>query len=338
MSKVRWGIISTANIAQTQLIPAIFRAENAEVVAIASRGKTVHEVAEKLNIPKAYESYDELLNDPDIDAVYIPLPNHLHKEWVSEAALKGKHILCEKPASLTADEAVEMVEVCREQNVKFMEGFMYQLHPQHDRVKEIIASGEIGDVKLIKSSHTYYMENRDTNIRMGKDMGGGSLYDVGSYSIHAIRYILESEPKEVQAFAEIDPNTGVDLTTYGYLKMANGVTAFFDCSFDMTRRQEYEVVGTKGTIKVPFAFRPDFNGGLGSIIVQTNGVSREEKVMGDIYRLEVEHFSEAILNDSQPKVTGKSTIDNMRVLEACYHSIRTGAPVKMEEINQGVSN
>jgi D-xylose 1-dehydrogenase (NADP+, D-xylono-1,5-lactone-forming) len=329
MKKVRWGVLSTANIAQTQVIPAIFRAENAEVVAIASRGSKVHAVASALHIPKAYESYEQLLDDPDIDAVYIPLPNHLHKEWVLQAARQGKHILCEKPAALTAGEAAEMVQICSEHNVKFMEGFMYQFHPQHARVKEIIASGEIGDIKLIRSSHSFYLENRTNDIRMDKDMGGGSLYDVGCYSIEVIRHITGAEPIEVQAIAAIEPESGVDISVYSYLKLDNGLTAIFDCSFDMTSRNEYEIVGTKRTIKVPFAFRPDVNGGIGSILVQGNGMSREEKVSGDIYRLEVEHFSSAILNNTEPAITGQSTINNMRVLEACYQSIKTGQPVKL---------
>ncbi|MEH7238157.1 Gfo/Idh/MocA family protein [Bacillus sp. JJ1562] len=329
MSKIRWGVLGTANIARTQLIPAIIRAKNSEIIAISSRGSKAHELAKEFNIPKAYEDYDELLNDKEVDAVYIPLPNHLHKRWVIEAAKQGKHVLCEKPAALTSDEAIEMIQICREQNVKFMEGFMYQFHPQHERVKEIIASEEIGEVKLIRASHTYYMENRDTNIRMGKDMGGGSLYDVGCYAIHAIRNISQSEPIEVQAHAVIDSATGIDLSTYGFFNLANGITAIFDCSFDMTRRQEYEVIGTKGMIKVPYAFRPDFNGHVGQVIVQTAGLTREEKIQGDIFRLEVEHFSNAILYDSDPINTGVSTTHNMRVIESCYESIQTSALVKV---------
>jgi len=330
MRKIRWGVLSTAKIALTQVIPAMFRAGNAEVVAISSRGDKVHAIATALNIPKAYESYEELLNDPEVDAVYIPLPNHLHKEWVYKAAMQGKHILCEKPATLTAIEAAEMVEICRKQNVKFMEGFMYQLHPQHERVKEIIASGEIGDVTLLKSSHSFNLENRDNDIRMEKDMGGGSLYDVGCYSIQVIRHISGVEPVEVHAFAEIDPESGVDITTYGYLKLDNGLTAIFDCSFNMTERNEYEIVGTKGTIKVPLAFRPDTNGGIGSIIVHKRGMTREEKVSGDIYRLEIEHFSAAIINNTSPVITGQSTINNIRVIEACYQSIKTGKAVEVK--------
>lgn len=330
MAKIRWGIISTANIAQTQLIPAIFRSDNAEAAAIASRSSKVHDVAAALNIPKAYESYEELLNDPEIDAVYIPLPNHLHKEWVFKAAAKGKHILCEKPAALTAEEAEEMVQVCESSNVKFMEAFMYQLHPQHARVKEIMASGEIGDIKLIRSSHSFYLENRTGDIRMDKSMGGGSIYDLGCYSIQAIRHLTGAEPVEVRVVSELDPDTGVDMLASAYLVLDNGMTAIFDCSFDMVSRNEYEVVGTKGTIKVPYAFRPDINAGMGLVLVEASGITRQEKIYGDLYRLEVEHFSSIILNDSTPVITAESTIQNMRVIEACYKASGTGEMVSVK--------
>lgn len=329
MRKIRWGVLSTANIARTQLIPAMFRADNAEITAIASRGSKVHAFASELNIPKAYESYDELVNDPEIDAIYIPLPNHLHKEWVFKAAKQGKHILCEKPVSLITEEAIKMIGICRENNVKFMEAFMYQFHPQHDRVKEIIFSGEIGDVKLMKSSHSFYFEDRDGDIRMSKEMGGGSVYDVGCYSIHAFRHVLETEPVEVQVYADIDSESKVDTSAFGYLKLENGVVALFDCSFDMFGRNEYEVIGTKGSITVPYAFRPDFNGGVGHVIVKSNGITRDEKIYGDIYRQEVEHFSRAIIEDQTPLYSGQSIINNMRVIDACYQSIQTGKNVKI---------
>ncbi|PSL40130.1 putative dehydrogenase [Planomicrobium soli] len=330
MDQIRWGILGTANIARTELIPAIFRASNATVGAIASRSSKVYEVANELNIESAYESYDELLEDEEIDAVYIPLPNHLHKEWVFKAARKGKHILCEKPASLTAEEAGEMVQVCKDNNVKFMEAFMYQFHPQHQRVRNIIDSGEIGEVMLFKSSHSFYFAERTGDIRMMKDMGGGSIYDVGCYSIHAIRSVLRTEPVEVQAYAEMDSEAQVDLSAYSFLKLENGAKAVLDCSFDMVDRNEYEVVGTKGSIKVPFAFRPDHNGGLGHVIVQTGMFKREEKVYGDIYRMEVEHFSKAVLENLDPIYSGASTVQNMRVIDACYESIRTGERVKVK--------
>ena len=331
MEKIRWGVLSTANIGRTQVIPAICRADNAEIVAIASRTSKVHSTAQELGIPKAYESYEELLDDPDIDAVYIPLPNHLHKEWVIRSAQKGKHVLCEKPMALTEAETNEMFAVCKEHGVKLMEAFMYQLHPQHARVKEIIASGEIGEIKLMKSSHSFYLQNRSTDIRMDAAMGGGSIYDVGCYAIQAIRHLTDAEPVEVMAESEIDPATGIDLTGIVRLKMSNGVHALFDCSFDMVSRNEYELIGTEGSLKVPFAFRPDINGHIGTILVHNHGVIREERISGDIYRLEIEHFSNAILTDSEPVITAVSTLKNMRTIDACYRSLETGQKVYLEE-------
>ncbi|SDN25833.1 Gfo/Idh/MocA family protein [Bacillus sp. OK048] len=329
MKKVRWGILSTAKIAQKALIPAFGRAQNAVVAGIASSSGKAEEVAAQFNIAKSYTSYEEMLQDPEIDAVYIPLPNHLHKKWTIEAANHGKHILCEKPASLNAEETKEMVEFCKEKNVKFMEAFMYQFHPQHQRVREIIKSGEIGEVKFMRASFSFLLAQREGNIKMDANKGGGSLYDVGCYAIHAIRNIVGAEPVEVQVQANMDSDYQVDTSAFGYMQMDNGVRAHFDCSFDMGFRAEYEVIGTEGQIKVPRAFRPDNHGGEGLIIVQKEGVTREERITADIYRSEVEHISKVILEDGEPSYTGENAIQNMRVIEACYQSVKTGTIIQL---------
>lgn len=331
MTKVKWGILSTAKIAQRELIPAIGRAKNAEAAGIASSSDKAAETAEKFNIPKSYRSYEEILKDPEIDAIYIPLPNSLHKKWTMEAARHGKHVLCEKPAALNAEETAEMVEYCREKNVKFMEAFMYQFHPQHDRVREIIAQGEIGEVKLMRASFSFFLAVREGNIKTDPNKGGGSIYDVGCYPIHAIRNVLKSEPVELQVHADIDPNYKIDTSAFGYMKMENGVNAIFDCSFDSTFRAEYEVIGTKGIIKVPRAFRPDNHGGEGLIIVQTEAGTREEKLNADIYKLEVEHISQVILDNGELSYSGENAIQNMRVIEACYESIKTGGKINLNQ-------
>ncbi|WP_078544948.1 Gfo/Idh/MocA family protein [Litchfieldia alkalitelluris] len=331
MTTIKWGVLSTAHIGQTQLIPAIKTAKNAEVVAIASRGEKAIEVAENLKIPKSYTSYEELLDDPEIDAVYIPLPNHLHKEWVIKAAEKGKHVLCEKPASLTSTETKEMVDACEKYGVRFMEAFMYQFHPQHERVKEILQSGEIGEIKLMKSNFSFFLEDRTGNIRMDPTMGGGSIFDVGCYCIHSTRNILGSEPISVEVKAKIDSDYQVETTSFVTMKMENGVDAIFDSSFDMAFRQTYEVIGTKGTITVPAAYRPDVNGNIGVVIVDKGSVRREEKIYGEQYVLQVEHFSEAILNPSlELKYSGEKAVKNMKVIEACYESIKSEAIVNLK--------
>src|SRR5690606_22236681 len=275
MKKVRFGVLSTAKIARNTLIPAMERAHNAQVVAVASESGKAKEFAQELGIPKHYESYIDLLNDPEIDAVYIPLPNHLHKKWAIEAAKHGKHVLCEKPAALTAEDVEEIAAVFNEQNVIFMEAFMYQFHPQHQRVKEIIADGEIGDVKLIRSTFSFSLDLQSDNIRLKKEIGGGVLYDVGCYCIHASRLITGEEPVEVKATASIHPTHDVDITAAGTLKFASGVIANFDCSFEQPFKEHYEVVGTKGSIFVKHAFRPDNQGGNGMVIVNTDVGQRE---------------------------------------------------------------
>lgn len=328
MKKIRWGILSTANIGRTQVIPAIIRAGNADVHAIASRTGKVHAIARQLNIPNAYESYEGLLQDPEIDAVYIPLPNHMHKEWVIKAAKYGKHVLCEKPAALTREEAEEMIAACHAYNVKFMEAFMYQLHPQHKRVREILLSGEIGDVKMLKSSHSFYLTDRMQDIRMDKTMGGGSLYDLGCYSLSVIRFLSQSEPVSIFAEEEVDPRSRVDLSASVMMKLANGWRAVFDCSFDMVGRNEYEIIGTRGSVRVPFAFRPDLENGVGQVIVKAGDEFRHEEIFGDIYREEIEQFSEAIRTDSAPPVSTDSTVWNMEIIGACQQSMQTGKRLK----------
>lgn len=329
MRKIKWGILSTANIAQTQVIPAIQRSAIAEVEAIASSNGKAEAAAAELNIPRAYETYEELLQDPNIDAVYIPLPNSLHRKWVLEAARHGKHILCEKPAALTAGEVIEMKRYCEEQKVLFMEAFMYQFHPQHKRVKEIIASGEIGEVKLMKSSFSFYLEDRDTNIRMDRSLGGGSIYDVGCYCIHAIRTMLEAEPVNIHVRGKQDPDTGVDVSAVGYMEFDQGIQGVFDCSFEASFRNEYEVVGTKGRVFVPRAFRPDFSDGVGTITVESAGQQRIEQVEGDIYLAEIDHFSEAILEKKPLIYPAEQTIANMRVIDACYSSLEKNEKITL---------
>jgi predicted dehydrogenase len=319
---VRWGILSTAQIAQEELLPAFMDAANAEVVAIASSNHKVNDIALKFGIPKVYESYDELLEDPDIDAVYIPLPNALHSHWVKKAAEKGKHVLCEKPAALTAKEAEEMIEVCKKKGVLFMEAFMYQFHPQHQRVKEIISSGEIGELKIMKVSLSFYLEDQAGNIRVKPELGGGSLYDVGCYCIHSIRNVLCAEPNRVYASTKKNPGGQVDMSVIGVLDFDNGVTALFDAAMDRTRIDYYEIIGTKGSIRVPNAFVPHFNNGEASLFINSEGGKyREEKVSGHQYVLQVEYISRCVLEGKIPNHTLENTIQNLKVIEACLESI-----------------
>lgn len=323
MEKVKWGVLSTANIAVTQLIPAIERAVNAEVVAIASRGEKVHATAAALNIRKAYESYEELLADSEIEVIYIPLPNHLHKEWAMKAATAGKHVLCEKPVTLSQEDLEEILTHFEKEGKLFLEAFMYQFHPQHARVKEIIQSGEIGEVKLYKSSHSFLMNDGDVNIRMDASKGGGALWDVGCYSLHALQYHLGADVKNMH-FQAIYEN-GVDVSTFGVIELEQGVTALIDSSFQLFGRNEYELVGSKGSIKVKNAFRPDTFGGNGEVIITTTQQERIEYLQGDIYQLEVEYVSTLVLEHATQLQTQHTYSRNTtKLLVAAYAALKEG--------------
>ncbi|MGP3608686.1 Gfo/Idh/MocA family protein [Anoxybacteroides rupiense] len=329
-SKVRWGILSTAAIARETLIPAIQRSQNAEVVAIASESGKAHEVARPLRIAKAYDRYEALLHDPDIDAVYIPLPNSLHAEWTIQAAEHKKHVLCEKPAALCEKDVSNMVAACEKNQIILMEAFMYQFHPQHQRVKDILASDEIGEIKTIRVGFSFDLQDRKNNIRMNAQLGGGSLFDIGCYCVHSIRYLLNAEPVELAVHSSYDNQYSVDVTTSGWMKMDNGVHALFDCSFEAVWRNEYEIIGTKGKLTVPRAYRPDLHDGKGLIVVQTaSGEMREEIVAGDQYVLEIEHISECILTGKQPSYSHQAMLQQARVLEACRISAETGRKVPL---------
>src|SRR5690625_2117874 len=331
MNKVNWGILSTAKIAQNELIPAFQRASGAEVTAIATGSgiEKAKEVAEKFNIEKTYDSYEKLLDDPSIDAVFIPLPNHLHKKWVIEAAKRGKHILCEKPAALNTAEVMEMKKACEENQVIFMEAFMYHFHPQHERVREIIESGEIGEIKYMRAAFSFYLGKRENNIKMNKE-GGGSIYDVGCYTIHSMRNVLQAEPETVHMHTVHEQENNVDTDATGYVTFPGGVRGIFDVSFNMAKRSEYEVIGTEGRIIVPRAYRPDWHGGDGLVVVEKPGTSRTETLNADQYRGEIEHISQAILNgDHKLKHDFDNTINNMRVIDACFRSIEEGRKAEL---------
>lgn len=328
---LKWGIISTANIAVTQLIPAILRSENSEVVAIASRGAKVHAVAEQFGIEHAYESYEELLADEFVDAVYIPLPNDLHVEWAIKAAQAGKHILCEKPIALNVKEFEQLQQVCEKHGVYMTEAFMYQFHPQYRYVKEALANGEIGDVKLYRSSHSFFLEDRESNIRMDATKGGGAIWDVGCYSLHALQQLIPSEMKSVFTMSKFDEKTGIDLTSNIVATLENGVVAVIDCSFDMTARNEITIVGSKGTITLAHAFRPDFAGHLGKVIVKTGLQERSILVDGDIYRLEIEFFEQVVAGQQSIAEQHRWTKRNIELIDAAYRSAKMMQPVVFKE-------
>lgn len=331
MQTLKWGILSTAKIGRTQVIPAMQRANNAEVVAIASRNEqTARETAEELNIPKAYSSYEALLEDPEIDAVYIPLPNTLHKEWVIKTAEKKKHILCEKPIAINHAEFEEMAAACERNSVTLMEAFMYQFHPQHNKVKELIKEGEIGDIAYMQATFAFFLDDT-SNIRLEYELGGGSMFDVGCYTLHAIRHILEEEPISVYASGKYHPELKVDTTMAGVMSFQSGVAASFDSSFDTMPRNTYEVVGSKGTIILTSAFRPDTEENMiGEIHLETTEGKKEVyKVPGDQYRLMIEAYGDSVLNNRPLSYDREQIKNQMKILEAVYESSKTNKVVKL---------
>ncbi|WP_010272610.1 Gfo/Idh/MocA family protein [Paenibacillus senegalensis] len=320
----RWGIVGCAGIAVGACIPGIQQSETGKVVAIASRRlEKAKETAEQAGIGKAYGSYEELLADPELDAVYIPLPNHLHKEWTIKAARAGKHVLCEKPAALNEQEAEEMVQACKEAGVFFAEAFMYRYHPRYDRIKEIIRSGEIGEIRGIHSTFTFNSSGAGENVRFHREMGGGSLYDVGCYPISVARYLLDKEPEAVTAHAFFSPQHGdVDMMASGLIEFAGGTALTFDCGMWAASRNTLEVLGTLGRIEVPSAYvsRPDMDSNF--FVITQEGRREEEAPKVNQYSLQADEFARTVWGEKDAKFAPADAIANMRVLEACLRSCR----------------
>ena len=320
---MKWGIMSAANIAKKIVIPAIQRAENAEIEAIASLSGNAEETAADFDIPKTYDTYEELLADEEVEAVYIPLPNHLHKEWTLKAARAGKHVLCEKPAALNRADVEDMIEACNENGVYFLEAFMYQFHPQHPRVKELIQEGHIGDVQLIRPSFSFYLDPSSSNIRLEADKGGGALWDVGCYGVHSALNLINEPVKDWTVSSSLHPTSKVDTTTLATLTLANDVKVAIDCSFDMVFRDEYQVVGSEGLIHVHHAYRPDAKDHIGKITVtKADGEVSTYEETGDQYRLQVETFMKAINNQESLQPYHEATKTYLDVVEKLQKDMR----------------
>jgi predicted dehydrogenase len=323
VAALRWGVLSTAKIGRTKVITAMKKAERCEVVGIASRDTNrARQVAEELSIPRHYGSYEDLLADDESDAVYIPLPNHMHARWTTAAARAGKHVLCEKPLAMNADEAQEMADICVAEGVKLSEAFMYRLHPTWVAVRELVASGRIGDLQTVQSWFSYY--NDDTSdIRNISEVGGGALYDIGCYNVNLSRMLFGTEPVRVEAFMERDASLGVDVLASGILEFERGV-ATFTCSTRAERDQRVHVYGTKGHISVgiPFNIPPD----VPTKVYLTAGgdppVNPDTQVLEfkpvDQYTIQAEAFSRAVLDDGPVPLPPEDSVANMRVIDKIF--------------------
>ena len=326
--KLRWGVLSTAKIGVTKVLPAMQLCEFASVDAIASRNLAkAQETAAKLGIPTAYGSYEELLADPNIEAIYNPLPNDMHVPWTIKAAEAGKHVLCEKPISLTVAEAETLLAVRARTGVKIGEAFMVNTHPQWRRVRELIADGRIGDLRVMNGSFSYF--NIDpNNIRNKVEAGGGALMDIGCYMVHAARYAFAAEPTRVVSSIDRDPVMGTDRLTSALMEFAGG-QAIFTCSTQMTPYQRVNFIGTKGRIEVeiPCNAPPDRPTRIlidSGADVFGGGITVETFPICDQYTLQGDAFSKAVLEGGEVPVPVEDAIANMAVIEAIFTSAKSG--------------
>ena len=328
MNKVRWGVLGVAKIATEKVIPAMQRGELSTVTAIASRDlEKARTAAARLDIATAYGSYEELLADPDVDAIYNPLPNHLHVPWTIKAAEHGKHVLCEKPIGLSAAEARDLLAVRDRTGVRIQEAFMIRTHPQWLKVKDLIAEGRIGEVRAVLGAFSY--TNRDPgNIRNKPEIGGGALFDIGCYLVNTSRFIFGTEPLRVTGAIQRDPDMGTDRLTSVLLDYGTGHAAG-SCSTQMVFYQRLQIFGTTGRIELPIPFNapPDRPS---RIIVDTGadlfggGVTNIDVELCNQYTIQGDRFSQAILDGSDVPCPLEDAVKNMACIDAIFRSADSG--------------
>lgn len=324
MKKIRWGILSTAKIGREKVIPAMQLSPLCDIAAIASRDiESAKTAATALQIAKAYGSYEALLNDAAIDAVYIPLPNDMHAEWAIKAIAAGKHVLCEKPIALSAVQAANLLEVSKQHpHIKIMEAFMYRFHPQWTHVKKLVKDGVIGELKTIQSFFSYY--NIDpNNIRNKKNAGGGGLMDIGCYCISISRYIFGKEPESVFGSVHFDNNSHTDNYTSGILNFSTG-TASFTCSTQLAPYQRVNILGTEARIEIeiPFNAPPDKPSRMW--LHKKNNTEEISFEAVDQYTLQGSLFSLSILNNTEVPTPLTDAVNNMKVIDAVFKSGEEG--------------
>lgn len=333
--KIRWGVLGNATVARKCVIPAIQRSENGLLHALATRQPANAEiVAAENRIERIYDRYESLLEDPAIDAVYIPLPNHLHLPWTLKALSAGKHVLCEKPVACSAGEAQEMANAVARRNLCLMEAFMYRFHPRSREIKQLVSEGRIGEPCLVRSAFCFHMAEEileaGDNVRLRAHMGGGALLDVGCYSVSLARWMMGAEPTRVQAQA-IYHDTGVDVHAVGILQFPGGGLATLEASFISALQQTFTVVGTRGAIDLPHdAFIPWQHDAEYILRDRDQETGCKHVVPGaDEYQLMVEHFSDAVLGKSKLNFLFEDSIANMKVLDALAQAALSGNSVEL---------
>lgn len=325
MSKVRWGILSTSDLALKKVIPAMQEGQYSEITAIASRslGKA-QAAAAQLQIPTAYGSYEELLNDPNIDAIYNPLPNHLHIQWSIKALQAGKHVLCEKPLSMTAAEAQELADAAKHYpHLKVMEAFMYRMHPQWQRARQLVKEGAVGELRTVHSFFSYYLDD-PTNIRNILEAGGGTMMDIGCYAISFARFIFDAEPKRIMGIVEFDPKLKTDRLASGILDFGNG-TSTFTCSTQLSPYQRVHIFGTTGRIEIEIPANAPVDRPCRIWLERDGKIEEITFEISNQYTLQGDLFSQAVLDNTEVPTPIEDGIANMKAIEAIFSSAKSGA-------------
>lgn len=328
MQQIRWGILSTAHI-NRRLIPPMRQSERSTVVVVGSRRlEQAREFAAKWDIPRIHGSYEALLADPEVDAVYIPLPNHLHCEWTVKAAEAGKHILCEKPLALSVAEVDRMVEAARRNDVVLLEAFQFRFHPQTAMVRRMIEAGELGEIHVIRSGFSFPIGDPN-NIRLKPELGGGCLWDVGCYPISLMQGVLAENPVEVFGWQKVGPS-GVDVVFGGQVRFASGAIGQFDSGFVSPYRVGAEIVGSEGLLYLPEAWRLGISGNSGMVRTDRQGNQTTIDVPDiDPFLCEVQALEARVLDGATPAMSLADSRDIVATITALYESARTGKPVKV---------
>ncbi len=326
--KVKWGVLGVASIATRKVIPGMQKGQWSEIAAISSRDvEKAKRAADELGIPKAYGSYEELLADSEIEAIYNPLPNHLHVPWSIRSAESGKHVLCEKPLALNVGETLELMRVRDRTGVKIGEAFMVKTHPQWLRVRELAQGGAIGQLKSITTIFSYF--NRDPqNVRHKPEWGGGGLFDIGSYPITLSRWLFNEEPWRVTGALELDSDFGTDRLASGILEFSNGQSVFA-CGTQTNYYQRMELLGTTGRLAVEIPFnapndRPTQVTVADGMAIYGGKVAVEEIPTCDQYTIQGDAFSRAIRENKEVPVPLEDALGNMKVIDAIFRAAKSG--------------
>ncbi len=329
MKNLRWGILGCARIAERALIPALRQAKGAELLGIAARDASrAREWAVRHSIPRSYPDYAALLDDPDIDAIYLPLPNHLHAAWAIRAARAGKHVLCEKPLALDGREAARMFLAAERAGVRLLEAFMYRFHPLFETALRLADKSGIGEIRTVRSAFTFRIASGAEDYRWNPAMGGGSIYDVGCYPVHAARTIFHEEPVSVFARARFDKKRGIDLGAALLLEFPGGRQALLDCAFDASFQSELEIAGSDGRIIVPRAYSAKHF----DVPIEVRKGDDARTILvpaANAYVRMIGRFQDAILH-GRPLCCGLADArGNARLLAAALRSAKSGRVVRM---------